>query len=181
MNALVALRQGWNIVRSGRNIQFWEDNKATTLSMSISEMGWATFRSGSSLHDENEVKWKKPRWLSARPPMPRSPSFSLEFNKNPRASGIELTTRRRFPGLPSGNIMRFDSLLGASSPSILFRLTFPIRYRTSLHLLSISLLFFALATSHWKTFHPSRVTSRQIVPSGFVWIDYFDKIEVFVI
>ena len=114
VNALVALRQGWNIARSGRNIQFWEDNKATTLSISISKMGRATFRSGSSLHDENEVKRRKPRWLSARPPMPRSPSFSLEFNKNPRASGIELATRRRSPGFPSENIMRFDSYLGAS-------------------------------------------------------------------
>ena len=164
VNALVALRQGWNIVRSGRNIQFWEDNKVTTLSMSISEMGWATFRSGSSLHDENEVKRRKPRWLSARPPMPRSPSLSLEFNKNPRASGIELATRRRSPGFPSGNIMRFDSFLGASP----FDSISPyFSYRTSLHLLSISLLFFPLSTSHWKTFHPSRVTSRQIAPSGF--------------
>jgi len=93
-----SLRRAWNIARGGRNIQFREDNKAATLSMSISEMGWATFRDGSSLHDENEVKRRKPRWLSARPPMPRSPSFSSEFNKNPRASGIELATRRRSSG-----------------------------------------------------------------------------------
>lgn len=148
MEALVAFRRAWNIARSGRNIQFWEDNKAATLSMSISEMGWATFRGGSSLHDENEVKRRKPRWLSARPPMSRSSSFSSEFNKNPRASRIELAARRCAPSLCRGTLC-VSTLSSVHRPSILFRLTFPSSRFLSFRA-SLSLLFSPLfTTSHF--------------------------------
>lgn len=155
VDVIVVFRGAWNIAKSGRNIQFWKDNKAATLSMSISEMGWATFRSGSSLHDENEVKRRKPRWLSARPLMPRSLSFSSEFNKNPRASGIELATRRRLAGLYRETlcVSTLFSLFDSISPHFLYHTSCP-----SAHL-SYSPLFITL---HFvESFH-SWETCKQI-------------------
>jgi len=163
VDMIVAFRRAWNIAKSGRNIQFWKDNKAATLSMSISEMGWATFRGGSSHHDENEVKRRKPRWLSARPLMPWSLSFSSEFNKNPRASGIELATRRRLAGLYRETlcVSTLFSLFDSISPHFLYHTS-----RPSAHL-SYSPLFITL---HFvESFHPSRETCKQI--SGDACVD----------
>lgn len=108
--------------------------------MSIGKTGWANFRCTplpSQVHDESEVKRKKPRWLSARPR--RWPeSTLLEFNKNPRASPESSSLAELCRGT-----LCVSALPSVHRPSILFRFTFPI----VLLVLSRSFFFLCLLLS----------------------------------
>lgn len=147
--------------------------------MSIGEMRWANFRCTPR---ERRIKSGKPRLTfraTSADPERRIPSFS-EFNKNPKASEIELAVRR----LAEEHYASLLSPRYALPSSILFRFTFPIA--------SLSLrTFHSFLFSFLPSFYLPHISSREIssIPNNFqtncVVERYSDTpfrgIEVFVI